>query len=90
MTLAPSEGNDLAVLNLVGGDGTPESLHRLQDDIEGGDLIINLRAEGDPAILRNAVEAVLRDMLADSNVKIEHIEAFRPGKPTPTYRMAMA
>lgn len=90
MTLSPSEGNDLAVLNLVRGDGTPESLHRLQDDIEGGDLIINLRAEGDPALLRAAVEAVLRDMLADSNVKIEHIEAFRPGKPTPTYRMAMA
>lgn len=90
MTLSPSEGNDLAVLNLVRGDGTPESLHRLQDDVESGDLIINLRAEADPAILRSAVEAVLRDMLADSNVTIEHLEAFRPGKPTPTYRMAMA
>jgi G3E family GTPase len=90
MTLSTSEGNDLAVLNLVRGDGTPESLHRLQEDIEGGDLIINLRAEGDPAILRTAVEAVLRDMLVDSNVKIEHIEAFRPGKPTPTHRMATA
>lgn len=90
MTLSPSEGNDLAVLNLVRGDGTPESLHRLQDDMQSGDLIVNLRAEADPALLRAAVEAVLRDMLADYDVKIEHIEAFRPGKPTPTYRMAMA
>ncbi len=90
MTLSPSEGNDLAVLNLVRGDGTPESLYRLQDDIEAGDLILNLRAEGDPAFLRMAVEGVLRDLLAELNVKIEHIEAFRPGKPTPTYRMAMA
>jgi G3E family GTPase len=90
MTLSPNEGNDLAVLNLVRGDGIPESIHRLQDEMQSGELIVNLRAEADPAILRAAVEGVLRDMLPDSDVNIEHIEAFRPGKPTPTYRMAMA
>jgi G3E family GTPase len=90
MTLSPSEGNDLGVLNLVRGDGTPESLHRLQDELEAGDLIVNLRAEADPAFLRAAVEATLRDVLAGSSVTLDHIEAFRPGKPTPTYRMAMA
>ncbi|MBI2684685.1 MAG: cobalamin biosynthesis protein P47K [Acidobacteria bacterium] len=90
MTLSPSEGNDLAVLNLVRGDGTPESIHRLQDDMESGELIVNLRAEADPEILRAAVEAILRDILPGADVNIEHIEAFRPGKPTPTYRMAMA
>ena len=88
MTLSPNEGNDLGVLNLVRGDGTPESLYRLQDDVQSGDLLLNLRAEGDPAFLRSAVEAVFRETLAELNIQIRHIEAFRPGKPTPTYRMA--
>ena len=90
MTLAPSEGTDLAVLNLVRGDGTPESIHRLQEEMEAGELIINLRAEADPALLRATVEAVLGDLLPGAHVNIEHIEAFRPGKPTPTHRMAIA
>jgi hypothetical protein len=90
MTLTPSEGSDIAVLNLVRGDGTPESLHQLQDDIQVGELIVNLRAEADPAFLRETVDSVLGGMLPESDVTIEHIEAFRPGKPTPTYRMALA
>lgn len=90
MTLSPDEGTDLAVLNLVRGDGTPESLYRLQDDVQSGELIINLRAEGDPDLLRAAVEEILQSVPPHSSVNIEHIEAFRPGKPTPTHRMAMA
>jgi G3E family GTPase len=90
MTLTPDEGNDLAVLNLVRGDGPAENMYRLQEDLEAGELILNLRAEGDPEMLRDAVEAVLQSVRADSSVKIDHIEAFRPGKPTPTHRMAMA
>ncbi len=90
MTLSPGEGNDLAVLNLVRGDGIAESIHRLQDEMESGELIINLRAETDPAILRAAVESIVGDMLVNFGVTLEHIEAFRPGKPMPTYRMAMA
>lgn len=90
MTLSPNEGNDLAVLNLVRGDGQPESIHRLQDSLESGDLILNLRAEADPALLRDTVETTLRGILPAASVTIDHIEAFRPGKPTPTHRMAMA
>ena len=77
------------MLNLVRGDAQAESIHRLQDDVDAGELIVNLRAEADPELLREAVLAALRRARAGVNVKIEHTENFRPGKPQPTYRMAM-
>jgi hypothetical protein len=88
MTLSPEEGNDLAVLNLVRGDGTAESIHRLQDDLDAGELLVNLRAEADPDVLRETVLAALGALSPAVDVKIDHTESFRPGKPQPTYRMA--
>lgn len=88
MTLAPDEGNDLGVLNLVRGDGRAESMHQLQDELDGGELLLNLRAEADPNLLREAAEAVLAGLAAEYDVKIDHAESFRPGKPSPTYRMS--
>jgi G3E family GTPase len=89
MTLSPDEGNDLGVLNLVRGDGKAESVHQLQDTVDAGELLVNLRAEADPDVLRSAVLAALEALGPAVNVKIEHTESFRPGKPQPTYRMAM-
>jgi G3E family GTPase len=88
MTLAPDEDNDLGVLNLVRGDAKAESIHQLQEDIENGDLLINLRAEADPEILRDAVLETLAGLTPAIDVKIDHTECFRPAKPTPTYRLA--
>jgi G3E family GTPase len=88
MTLSPDEGNDLGVINLVRGDGKPESLHRLQDEVEAGELLVNLRAEADPELLREVVSSVLRNLSSEITVNMEHIECFRPAKPQPTYRMA--
>jgi Ni2+-binding GTPase involved in maturation of urease and hydrogenase len=90
LTLTPDEGNDIAVANLVRNDGSPELSHMLQDTIEGGELIINLRAEGDPELLREAVTGMLRDISKQNGygLAIEHLESFRPGKPEPTHRMA--
>jgi hypothetical protein len=48
-----------------------------------------LRVEADPEVLREAVLAALEALRPAINVKIEHTECFRPGKPQPTYRMAM-
>ena len=90
MTLSPDEGNDLAVLNLVRGDGRPESIHQLQDAMDAGELLVNLRAEADPELLREAVQAALEGLGPAINVKIDHTECFRPAKPQPTYRMALA
>jgi hypothetical protein len=90
MTLVPDEGSDLAVLNLVGTAEKVESVYRLADDLTAGELLVNLRAEGDPSHL-NAVATTALDALARETgvtIAIEHIEHFRPGRPAPTHRMA--
>lgn len=90
MTLSPDEGTDLAVLNLVRTEVDPELVWRLQEPLTSGDLILNLRAEGDPAVLREVVGSAL-DAIANTYklaCEREHMEAFRPGKPTPTHRLA--
>jgi G3E family GTPase len=91
MTLVPDEGNDLAVMNLVRTDGGAESAHHLADDLTAGELIVNLRAEGDPSQLREVATSALEAVARESNVRvvIEHIEDFRPGRPQPTHRMAL-
>jgi hypothetical protein len=91
MTLAPEEGNDLAVLNLVRTDARPETPYRLADDLAVGELIVNLRAEGDPSRLNDITVAALEAVARDCRVQIavDHIEHFRPGRPQPTHRMAL-
>jgi hypothetical protein len=90
MTLSPDEGNDLAVANLVRDEGTAELSHRLQEPLEEGQLILNLRAEADPEILKAAALDALDVAAARASVlhRVEHLEHFRPGKPTPTHRLA--
>src|SRR5262249_8462803 len=89
ITLSPDEGNDLGVLNLVRSDGEPESIHQLQDATDAGELLVNLRAEADPELLRESVQAALEALRPDIDVTIDDTECFRPAKPQPTYRMAM-
>jgi len=84
-TLAPDDGADLAIANLTRGDGSVELSHSLDGGFCSGELIVNLRAEGDPDV----IASLLRDMLSrDSGVRVSigHLEAFRPGKPMPTHR----
>lgn len=91
MTLSPDEGNDLAVLNLVRTDGLAEAAHRLAEDLASGELIVNLRAEGDPDTLKAIATGGLTDAARALGVvaTIEHSEHFRPGRPRPTHRMAL-
>ncbi len=90
MTLAPNEGFDIAALNLVRTDAQPELSHRLADDLAEGELIVNLRAEGDPARLRALVEASVAQaaIAVAAEATIVHCEHFRPAKPEPTHRLA--
>lgn len=91
MTLSPTdEGNDLAVLNLVRNDGTAEMSHSLQAPLRSAELILNLRAEADPHVLQSAVNAALDASRTDLNLKVVHMEHFKPGKPQPTHRFASA
>jgi len=90
MTLSPDEGlGDLAVINLVRSDFVPELSQQLPDRVASGQLIVNLRAEGDPEFLRRALEDSIASAFgAEEPVRgsIEHIEAFKPGQPRPTHR----
>jgi hypothetical protein len=92
MTLAPDEGNDLGVINLVRTDGRTESSHSLQDPLEVGELVVNLRAEADPDVLKTLVLEAASGLNKTALVKeeVSHIEAFRPGRPVPTHRDVIA
>jgi G3E family GTPase len=87
-TLTPDSGNDLAVMNLVRTEGGAEASHSLQDPIEIGELIVNLRAEGDPDVLKQLALDTLEAVTKDRHIEVEpiHVEAFRPGRPVPTHR----
>ena len=91
MTLAPDTGEDLAVLNLVRTDGRAESPYRLAEALTDGELIVNLRAEGDPETLKSITLVALEDVAQETGVAAttEHLEHFRPGRPQPTHRMTM-
>ena len=73
-------------------DGRAELSHTLKDEVTAGELIVNLRAEGAPEVLRAAAGQALAEAARAIGVEVtvDHEEAFRPGKPNPTYRMATA
>lgn len=89
MTLSPDDAfSDVAVINLVRNDAMPELSQELPDPIESGELIVNLRAEVDPEILRSALLETVKQFESESlKLSLEHIESFRPGQPKPTHRM---
>jgi G3E family GTPase len=91
MTLdADNELGDLAVVNLVRNDFIPELSQNLQDSFRSGELTINTRAEAAPEELRTAVEtSVQKCVPAGVKITWDHLEAFRPGKPEPTHRIAL-
>ena len=88
MTLDARDGSGtLSVVSLVGTDREPDLRESLLDRVDAGELVVNLRAETDPARL----EAVLRGTLASLDgveARVEHLERLRPGRPVPTHRMA--
>jgi G3E family GTPase/catechol 2,3-dioxygenase-like lactoylglutathione lyase family enzyme len=91
MTYSPDDGiaGELASINLVRSDYIPELGMELDEPSEGGQLIVNLRAEADPAALMEAVKTGLGDTTATFptlTATLEHEEHFRPGKPVPTHR----
>ena len=90
MTLSPDTGlGDIAVINLARSDFVPELSLKLEEPVSSGQLIINCRAEAAPEQIGEAVrEAVagLRATFAGLRADLDHLEFFRPGKPTPTHR----
>ncbi len=91
MTLSPSNSlaGEVAVINLVHNESSPEIGQELEEPFETGQIILNLRAEGDPELLASLVEASVEEASTPTlRIAIEHLERFRPGKPVPVHRDA--
>lgn len=60
------------------------------EPVKSGQLIINLRAEAAPDVLGTAVReglAATAKRFPGLEATLDHLEHFRPGKPTPTHRL---
>ena len=95
MTLSPEPGRaeELAVVNLVRNDFVPEVSLKLTRPVTGGHLILNLRAEAAPDVLGTVVRDALTASAAafpTMQATLDHLEHFRPGKPSPTHRFETA
>jgi len=86
-------GGEVAVINLVRNDLVPELSQQLDEEVAAGQLILNLRAEADPAVLERALSESIRQLALDLpglTLRLDHLEHFRPGRPTPTHRDQVA
>jgi hypothetical protein len=91
MTLAPDADEAAArpgVVNLLGTEQEPELPRALERKLSQGELLLNVRAEGSPEILREAVETALAASTdaRGAQALVRHLECFRPARPTPTHR----
>jgi len=78
---------ELAAANLVRTADAPVLSHRLAEPIDIGQLLVNLRAEADPADLERAVRSAVAACVAHLPHEFLHLEHFRPGRPVPTHRI---
>jgi len=94
MTLSPaaSLSGEIAGINLVRNDFVPELSFHLEEPVQDGQLIINLRAEAAPDLLDDVVRKALivtTKQFPTLHATLDHLEHFRPGKPTPTHRIGL-
>jgi G3E family GTPase len=92
-TLAPGEQDGLlCVVNAVSSETPPVRPFSLEGAIDSGEVIINLRAEGDPETLKEEALGTLEVCAREAGLTlaIEHIEHFRPGRPVPTHRVVFS
>ncbi len=78
-----------AVSQCVTVSEAPELTSRLSGPVDRGVMLVNLRAQSDPALL----EALVRRLPAAAaprtgrwRLALDEITAFRPAPPVPTYR----
>ena len=89
LTLVPSDGHGIAVVNATRTDSEPELAFSLDAEVDDAEITVNLRAEADPARLEAAVRKALTARRQDgATITVTHLERFRPGRPVPTHRMA--
>ena len=80
------------VANLISRDHVPELSLPSHCDVREFELIVNARVATDPAVLEACVEqAVLAACAAaGATAEFRQTQCFRPGRPTPTHRFAVA
>jgi len=90
VTLATDdEADGPGTLNLVSTAGEPAFSRILAHAVSGGEMILNLRAEAPPGVLRVAVEDALAAVAAAAGARaeVQQLECFRPSRPNPTHRI---
>jgi G3E family GTPase len=85
------EGN-FGVANLVSNDTEPELSLPARVSTQEADVIVNARVALDPAELQKLVEEAVRGVCGDfgARAEIHKTQSFRPGRPQPTHRYAVA
>ncbi len=81
---------EIGAINLVRNDFVPEASARLPAPVAKARLTVNLRAEAAPEILAQAVREGVQaatQRIPTLEATPDHLEHFRPGKPTPTHRL---
>ena len=89
---ARDQAGNLSAVSLVGSDREPDLRESLADRIQSGRLIVNLRAEADPETLRHVTEEAIAKCaptVGGFSIDMEHMEHFRPAKPSPTHRVSV-
>ena len=85
-----SAGTLTSVANWVASDAPVELSVASQREVEEADMLINVRAQGDPDQLAELVREAI--FLTASGCKLHFsvaaMQHFRPGRPVPTYRYA--
>jgi Ni2+-binding GTPase involved in maturation of urease and hydrogenase len=86
---APGE---LGVVQVTRGDMIPEASYRFEEAITTAELVINLRAEGEPEVLHRLTRESLSTHArgVGLTVTVNHEEHFRPSPPVPTHRLVMS
>lgn len=80
------------VANLISRDHVPELSLPSNCTVREFDLIVNARVATDPALLEVAVEKAVRAAcgVLGADAEFRQTQCFRPGRPTPTHRFAVA
>jgi hypothetical protein len=80
------------VANLVSSDTQTTLSLPSRCQVKETDLIVNARVAIDPAILQEHVGRVVREVSAERKAQLAETktQSFRPGRPTPTHRYAVA
>ncbi|MEO0446174.1 MAG: GTP-binding protein [Verrucomicrobiota bacterium] len=88
MTLSPEVAfaGEVAVINLVRTDAAPEFGQELDEPVDRGEIILNLRAEGAPEVIEELVRGAVAESALGWVLQFEHLECFQPGRPVPTHR----